>query len=71
MADADFSGVTNPKRVLQKREDEAMNGKKPASAAPAPKGGMSQAQFSGYDKPETEEDKKRKAADLARLLRGR
>lgn len=69
---ADFSGVTNPKRVVDKRlkaaEDE---GAKPAAgAASAPKGSMSQADFAKYGA-EPESVKARKAKDLADLLRKR
>jgi hypothetical protein len=56
MADkaADFSGVTNPKRVVEKRLDKA-EGTDAGELGKSwddsfQKGGMSQAEFSGYPK---------------------
>lgn len=58
MADADTSGITNPKRVIEKREAAASDSKAgrdmgdlPGPAADFFKGsGMSQADFSKYSK---------------------
>lgn len=59
MADkeADFTGVMNPKRTLDRREAEASEKKNGRDAGDLEgpnkdffKGGMSQAQFSGYPK---------------------
>lgn len=67
---ADFSAVTNPKRALARREEEAMGGK-PAAASPASapaSGSMSQAQFSGYTKrnPQAEKMKQQKLIEKLR-----
>jgi len=52
MADADYSGITNPKRVIAKREASAGVDKGdlpgPGAGMLEPQKGMSQAQFSKY-----------------------
>lgn len=53
MADADFTGVTNPKRVLDRRMkeaegDSAPDPKKGIDKGDLPTPGMSQSEFSGY-----------------------
>jgi len=68
MADADFSGVMNPGRVIKKRMDEAEDSPKPAGAA---SGAMAQSKFSGYDKDDPDDIKAKKAKALAEALRGR
>lgn len=53
MADTDFSGVTNPKRVIDKRiaDAEGDDGKKGRNMGDLPDTpAMTQAQFSGYTK---------------------
>lgn len=58
--------VTNPKRTIERREKEA-EGSASTKDAPAKKGDMSQAQFSGYGK----KDKAKDAAGLAKALKKR
>ncbi len=64
MADADFSGVLNPKRVIRKREEMLENPAQPPQAMPA-QATMSQTQFA---KPFSPEERARQNAQLARLL---
>lgn len=54
---ADFSSISNPKRVLARREEQT-SGQGAASPAPAPaSGSMSQSEFSGYGKRNPQADK--------------
>lgn len=62
----DFSGVTNPKRVIARREREAEGGSDKVTTTPAPTGGMSQAQFTKKAAPDPTKDKR-----LAEALRKR
>ncbi|MBX3603204.1 MAG: hypothetical protein KF863_21495 [Rubrivivax sp.] len=62
----DFSGVTNPKRVIAKREAEAEGGSDKVKTAAAPAGGMSQAQFTKKAAPDPTKGKR-----LAEALRKR
>ena len=58
--------VTNPKRTIERREKEAEGGAS-TKAAPAKKGDMTQAQFSGYNKGK---DKNTKGLEKALKKRG-
>lgn len=63
MADADFSGVLNPRRIQQKREEMLEKPSQPPQQMPPQT--MSQTQFA---KPFSPEERARQNAQLARLL---
>lgn len=65
---ADFTGVTNPKRVIQRREEEA--GSQPATAKPPvdDAGPLPRVRF---EKQFSEEDRKKQKAKLEEMLRKR
>lgn len=69
MAEADFSGVLNPRRVIDKRMQAAEGAAPAASAATVPQGTMSQADFGG--KPLTKEQQIARQKALAEALRRR
>jgi hypothetical protein len=58
---SDFSGVTNPKRVIARREAEALAGPKPSAPASGPRFGK---QF-------TPEERQQQQAALVKKLRER